>query len=546
MENPVEVALGLLAIAMALAQLRVGIDDLAITLPMPADQIVNQILAAVDSIICDSEQYKTDDEIIILLLMRAKHHVENNQLRKGWLRIRQAIRSAQATGYGLPKPQNSAFSDVEAERQRFIGSIFEVDHLISMVLGFPYAKDSSFTDARAFSVLLNPSIQDEELRMRALRRVVTVAAGSINDRNASRDIDDDMTESIQATLEMAASCMPLGWWTLVSSPLSGIARHRYESILVQTWFWVVQSYLHMPYVIKPSRNPAAQRFRHLGLEASRNLMRTFNYLRMEPTASLYLCNCDDFQALLGACILLIGILQRLSEDSSGPAHDLGDGSYSMNRDSTIEADLALIEELQEIFRYRSTCQGGGISKQGHTVLQELTSLLYEDVEENVPDLNFKGDVLAFEINLSKRQKTIMLPYFGTIKIELTKKLPKRRTTGVSQKPILTPPRSTNGSVSEYSSDAVFTTESSSVGTNQSPIWQTQTTSNPGSTHITGQPYIDNDPLSFLDMGQMDQAVDNIPMPPISWDQWENFMFDQELDKDWNPGLSWNNDPLLYQ
>lgn len=537
-ESVVEVALGLLAIAMALSQLRIGIDDIEIPLPLPADQVINQILATVDQVVCDSEQYKTDEDCIILLLMRAKHHVENNQLRKGWLRIRQAIRSAQATGFGMVKPTHRPLTDLEAERQRFIASIFEVDHLISMVLGFPYAQDSSFTDARAFSVLLNPSIQDEGLRMRALRRVVAVCAGKINDRNASRDIDDSVTESIQSTMDMAASCMPAGWWNLVSQPSLGFAHNRYESILAQTWFWTVQSYLHMPYVIKPSGSPIAQRFRHLGMEAPRNLMRTFNYLRMDPIASLYLCNCDDFQALLGACILLVGILQSLSEHSDDPAKQSEDDFYSTDTNTTIESDLALIEELKDIFQYRRTCKGGGISKQGYVVLEELTSLLYEDSDEKASDPSFRGDFLAFEINLSKRQKTIMLPYFGTIKIELTKKLPKRRTTGLAPSTLLTPPMSINGSLSDHSSEAVFPTD-------QSPVYQ-GLPSEVGSAQITGMPYTDNDPLSFLDMGSLDQTVDSMQMPPIAWDQWENFMFDQELDKDWNPGSQWNNDLLLYQ
>lgn len=546
-DNVVEVALGLLAIAMALAQLRVGIDDVAVTLPMPADQIMNQILAAVDQVVCDSEQYKNDEEIINLLLMRAKHHVENNQLRKGWLRIRQSIRSAQTTGYGMVKPQDSPLSVLEAENQRFIASIFELDHLISMVLGFPYAKDPSFTDARAFSILLNTGIQDEELKMRALRRIVTVAAGSINDRNASRNIDNNVTESIQATLDLAASCMPSGWWSLVSQPLSGIARYRYESILVQTWFWVVQSYLHMPYVINQNGNDAEERFRHLGLEAARNLMRTFNFLRMEPTAAVYLCNCDDFQALLGACILLVGVLQALAEDSNCPANVSESDPYSTSKAASIEADLALIEELKEIFRYRMASQGGGISKQGYAVLDELTSLLYEDDEENAHDASYKGDWVAFEVNLSRRQKTIMLPYFGTIKIELTKKLPRRRPTGIFQSSLLTPPRSINDSLSESPPDATFTAEQPLTGrTKQPPESQPQAFINAGFTQIFGQPYTENDTLPFPDMGTIDQAVNNVQLPPIAWDRWENFMFDQELEKDWNPGLQFNCHPGLYQ
>lgn len=545
-ENVVEVALGLLAIAMALGQLRTGIDDTVINLPIPAGQVMSHILAAVDQVVCDSERYKTDSEVIILLMMRAKHHTENNQLRKTWLRIRQAIRSAQAIGYGMANSLNGAISEEEAEKQRFVASIFEVDHIVSMVLGLPYAKDPAFTDARAFSVLVNTAIRDEELRMRALRRVISIVAGRINDRNAAGDINDYVTGSIQATLDMAANCMPSGWWNLLSQPLSGIARHRYESILVQTWFWVVQSYLHMPYVIKPSRNPELQRYRHLGLEAARNLMRSFNYLRMEPAISVYLCNCDDFQALLGACILLVGVLQNLSEDLISPTESSEDGLYYRSGDTSIEADLALVEDLKDIFRYRMTGQGGGISKQGLAVLEELTSLLYEDDEEHVNNTSFKGDVLAFGIDLSKRQKTIMLPYFGTIKIELTRKLPRRRPQEFPQHMVLTPPRSVDDSFSESSPSEFAAMEASPTYTpDQVPNFHNLPQSSMLPMPFTTETFTNNEPLSFANMGSIDDAVGNMQMPSISWDQWENFMFDQELEKDWNPGYQWNNDAMLY-
>lgn len=545
-DRVVDVALGLLAVAMALGQMRPGIDDVAVDLPLPANQLMNHILAAVDQVVCDSDNYRTETGIILLYMMRAKNHTENNQLRKAWLRIRQGIRCAQSIGFGVANQMNGPVPDEEAERQRFIAAIFEVDHIISMVLGFPYAKDSAFTDARAFSILLNSSIRDEDLKMRALRRVVAVTAGHINDRNASGDIDETVIENTQATLDMAANCMPPGWWNMLSQPLSGMARHRYESIMVQTWFWVVQSYLHMPYVIKANQTPTTRRYRHLGLEGARNLMRSFNYLRTEPAVSMYMCNCDDFQALLGACILLVGVLQNLSEDADSPMEDRGVDPYIREGDASIEADLALIEDLKDIFRYRMSSQGGGISKQGLAVLEELTSLLYEDEDAKESRTSFKGDMLAFGIDLSKRQKTIMLPYFGTIKIELTRKLPKRRPQDFSQHMVLTPPKSIDGSCSENSPNACLSLDDMQFQQNEpSASFQGQFQPNITSAPETTSSYAGNNQTNCLDMGSIDCALQSMNMPPIEWEQWENYMFDQELNQDWNPGFQWTHDPSAY-
>lgn len=296
--SPAAISLGLMAIAMALGQIRPGIDDLTFNLPVPANHIMNYILAGIDQVVCDTEKYQNHSDAILLLIMRAKHHTESNQLRKAWLRIRQAIRCAQRTGFGVASPGRAALSQEEAEQQRFIASIFEIDHLVSMVLGLPYAKDPAFTDARAFSVLLNPTIKDESLNMRALRRIITVTAAQVNDRNASAIIDHSFTESTQATLDMAAAAMPEGWWSLVAQPMSGMASHRYESVMVQLWFWTVQSYLHMPYLIKPSDEEPNKQYRQMCMQGARSLIRSFNYLRTEPAISLYMCNCDDFQVKL--------------------------------------------------------------------------------------------------------------------------------------------------------------------------------------------------------------------------------------------------------
>lgn len=538
------VALGLMAIAMALGQIRPGVDDLTFNLPVPANHIMNYILAAIDQIVCDSEEYQAKRDSILLFMMRAKHHTENNQLRKAWLRIRQGIRCAQAIGFGSANPGSVTLSDEEAEQQRFVAAIFEIDHLISMVLGLPYARDQNFTDARAFSVLLNPTITDESLNMRALRRIIAVTAGHVNDRNAGGLVRDEVTESTQATLNMAAEAMPQGWWSLLTQPLAGFAAHRYESVMVQLWFWTVQSYLHMPYLIKPSDEGSSPRYRQLCMQGARNLIRSFCYLRTEPAVSVYMCNCDDFQALLGTCILLVGILQDISKTASTPQDSPAPSDFDVTQ-SSIDADLALIEEVKDIFRYRMQEQGGGISKQGLAVLEELTCFLYDDEEQYSPSLE-KADLSGMGININKQQKTIMLPYFGTIKVELTKKIPKRRPTYPTQSMIPTPPQSAEGSLTNNS-------PTQQLGLDTSPFCEYQKFNNDGligqqSSFVDGMgladSYSGSDIGTFASCPSMmttEGAVcDLAQMQPIAWDQWENYMFDQELEQDWNPGLQWNN------
>jgi len=158
--DPVKYASGLMCIAMAVQQLRPGIDDLDLNLSTNSKALVERITAAVDQIVLT--KYLNEDATILIALQRAKIHAEDNQLRKSWLRIRHAI---------LLMKQSDFIDDSDLarkemmDRQRWIGNVYEMDHFMSMILGFPHALDRNFTDTRAMDVLLS-STSDTPLRMR--------------------------------------------------------------------------------------------------------------------------------------------------------------------------------------------------------------------------------------------------------------------------------------------------------------------------------------------------------------------------------------------
>lgn len=530
---------------MALGQLRPGVDDLTFNLPVPANHVMNYILAGIDQVVCDTDKYHAEPDSILLFMMRAKHHTENNQLRKAWLRIRQAITCAQATGISSIHKPEGTLTEEQAEQQRFVASIFEIDHLISMILGLPYAKDPAFTDTRAIMVLLDPVVQDEGLKMRALRRILAIIAARINDRNVSGALLNDFAETTQATLNMAAGAMPAGWWNLLSQPLTGAATHRYEAVMVQLWFWTVQTYLHLPYLIQNSQTGAAARYRDLAMDGARNLIRAFIYLRTEPSISVFMCNCDDFQALLGSCILIVGVFQNISKMTSTPPVSPVMFNFNYIQES-IDADLGLIEEMKDIYRYRSLEQGGAISKQGLTVLEELTSFVYDDEDVNGSSTSVESSITDMGMHYNKHMKTIMLPYFGTIRVELTKKLPKRRHGSVVTQPLPTPPTSIDESFPDTSSFSFQDSDYPIVNSGAPSLVES------GNSFI-GLPGMDP-ALSYCHWKDPSTVMTTCAMPSpedayfgasnvgsIAWDQWESYMFDQELNQPWNPGLPWSND-----
>jgi hypothetical protein len=100
----------------------------------------------------------------------------------------------------------------------------------------------------------------------------------------------------------------------------------------------------------------------------------------------------------------------------------------------IQSDIALINEIKDVFRYRALQEGGCISKQGIKVLDELGSFL-----------NDKGE---FDHDQPKR-RTMVLPYFGAIHLDLTPPNYYRNGTCDWDGPLgaeTTPPSSTEQSV----------------------------------------------------------------------------------------------------
>lgn len=505
-DDPVVVSVGLMALAMALQHLRPGIDDLEFSLPIAPHTLMDNITAAIDQVILDTPKYMNNPEIVLLFMLRAKFHVEHNQLRKGWLRIRQGIHAVQALNLGTPPAEGTEITAEGAEQQRFVGGIYEIDRLMSMVLGFPYATSECFTDRRAYGLLFSVGTEEQQ-KMRALRRIVAVTAGHVNDRNAVDDLSAETTERIQNSLQMASVCMPNGWWDLLHQPIVGSPQARHESLMTQMWYWTVQTYLHMPFLIGSGESAYSESSKQLCMDGARNLLRVFNYLRTEPAVSVYMCNCDDFQGLLGAVTLLVGLIQDAAKTTEGAM----DPYSCMVAYESIEADMMLIDEIKEIFLYRQQQQGGSLSKQGLTVLAGLTSFLFED--ENDRD----GFDLA-----AHRQKTIMLPYFGTITVELTRKLPRlgslhsRQGGTPGQNKLPTPPSSIDGS-----------------GSNSSGSGQ----ANNDSWWVPGQSQAQEYDGTQFDFGSGVGDSTDLGMATIGWNHWDHFMQDNELSQEWNP--EWN-------
>ncbi|KIW37074.1 uncharacterized protein PV06_10703 [Exophiala oligosperma] len=530
--DAVSIGTALLCIAMSLRDLRAGVDDVELNISTAPAELTERIVLAVDTVLLSPSAdpaYMKDSGLLLLYMMRAKIYAEANQLRKSWLSIRQAIEVARESGFtdALPFQQDGEVPLLDEahvssilHRQRWIGSILELDRLMSLVLGFPHAQDDKFSDHLALDVLRGNVIAATgdsngcvpvDLRMRAFRRVVAVIAGRVNDRNSSNQPDDsryNTTMCIQSTLDEAAAGMPTYWWDVDSHMNYTDPYVSYQHLMAQMWFWQVQAFLHLPFMLKPlpdgsgKLSEATQNSpdssidpyepsRQLCRQACLGMLRIFYLLRSDPSLAVYICPCEDFQGVFCACILMVMVIFRLSHCPS--SH----GSPELVIDSVRE-DLDLIEQVKDIFRFRAKHLNGGIGKQGFKVLDELGGFLDDYLSGTEP-----------------QKRTVVLPYFGAIRLEMK---------SLSNAP-LAESLALDGDTPYQDNNVIPRDMPGTEGASQ------------------GQPLGPPQTLLAKDCENFDDPSFQFPLPDTDAD-WDQFLFGDELNRTWDlsiPEWAFDND-----
>ncbi|KIW17829.1 hypothetical protein PV08_05024 [Exophiala spinifera] len=535
--NAVSIGTALLCIAMSLRDLRPGVDDVELNISTAPTEVTERIVLAVDTVLLSPSAdpvYKRDPGLLLLYMMRAKIYAEANQLRKSWLSIRKAIEVARESGFtnALPFQEDGEVPFLDEvhvssilHRQRWIGSILELDRLMSLVLGFPHAQDDKFSDHLALAVLRGHIVTAAgesnlsvpvELKMRAFRRVVAVIAGRANDRNACTEPDDvkyHTTMCIQSTLDEAAAAMPTPWWDVDSHLNYTDPYVAYQHLMAQMWFWQVQAFLHLPYMLKPLPNGLTQPYedtlntsdssidpyqpsRLLCLQACRGMLRIFYLMRCDPSLAVYICPCEDFQGVFCACILTVMVLFRLSHCPSSQ------GSANLVMDN-LQEDLDLIEQIKDIFRFRATHLNGGIGKQGFKVLDELGGFLEDFLAGIVP-----------------QTRVVVLPYFGAIRLEMK----PLSDVPLAKTPVFDHENDTENQVNNFMSPDIPELNGSS-----------RERSSTASQLLLGADWESFEDPNFQF---------NLPNAEFEWDQ---FLFGDELNQTWDLSIpEWTLDDNAYQ
>jgi hypothetical protein len=388
-ENLSSVASALICIAISLQHLRPGADDYDLALSGPPNELASSLLSSIDRLALGNDNNLECPAGIEALVLRAKSYViVGNHPRNAWLMIRRAISVARLTE--RPRPDTLQQLSGEGDRrQRFLEALFENDSFMSLLLGLPSARDTTFNEQLASQVLRSSS--DLTTQMRALRRIAAFGAGRVNDRNASTSESTGYeVNEIQQILDDAAGMLPNEWWKVETHAAGGEDVHlSHEHLLAQSWFYEVQTFLHLPLMLKPPTDGSdGARSRMICLNSSRNLLRIYHALR-RPHLAPYTSKNVDFQALLAIILVMLGLLQH---QSRGWDHD-------QCRDEVSE-DVELIHTTRDVFELSSMEQGGSIARQGVHMIDSLGKFVADG-----------------ERNDFVRTATLFIPFFGTVSVQ---------------------------------------------------------------------------------------------------------------------------------
>lgn len=496
--DPVVYATGLMCIAMSLHRIRPGLDDIHLHLSATPFQLFDRIVTAIDQVVLSRQPQGAAG--ILLALQRAKTHAEGDQLRKAWLRTRHAILLSQHLNFAN---DSSAGQEELVYRQRWIGSIFEMDHFLSLVLGFPHARDANFSDKLAQATLLQPTA-DLTLKMRALRRILAITAGKINDRNARQEQPSSAsTCTVLNDMRRYAAAMPAEWWECQHHADSMDMRLAHEHLMTQLWFWEIQAFLHLPHMLQTDGSfDRYNQSRNLCLQGCREMLKVFCILRGTPALSVYVCSCEDFQGVITSTMLLVGILLGIPH-----------GIYPTT--TTLDEDYAILDEVKDIFRYRGLMQGGSISRQGLRVIETLESFLLES----------SGDESGMH------SRSIVLPYFGLIQIE--SKFPMLPATSFQLGQLdlnapLTERTSAEPMIEDFTLPAGLETDPDGLLFEDS---SPQLSEGSNTTHSTTNSDNTTNKVARLPTKQTDFNPPQINMDDM--DSWDQFLYGSELAQDWD-------------
>ncbi|KAI0856411.1 hypothetical protein F4860DRAFT_402547 [Xylaria cubensis] len=356
--------------------------------------VVSDLVAYNDDLVGYAEGLET-------LALVSLYHANAGNLRKSWLMLRRAISVAQLMGVDRlgDKPIKSADPVSNPQTQVRAKAIWFrlnfTDRYLSLLLGLPAGTDDN-------SFLSNEPDDDPMDRM---EKQHTIVMGAIIKRNYSKgDASFGITQAIDCDLEAAARSVAPDFWQL--PPANALVdtepterMHAISRVMLQMNHHNLLILLHLPYMLRDSKERRWDYSKATCITSSRHLLRTFLLFRKINNAS-NACRHTDYSALTASMTLLLGYLD--------PKLQARDQATTSRR----EADRTLIQEARAKLQQMADRNGDKLAREASVIIGRLLPLLNPDLLTSGGggeggNNEGSGEVRAIQLEI---------PYMGTINI----------------------------------------------------------------------------------------------------------------------------------
>ncbi|KAM3074304.1 hypothetical protein ACMFMF_006320 [Clarireedia jacksonii] len=389
-----------------LLQLPHGFDTSELHFSTSVEARVDKIISTVSGLVTSDDEIVSTINGLECLTLQGLFHTNAGNLRRAWLTFRRAMNIAQLMG--LHKRQNLDEHRSSQGGRHLWDSILQAERYIGLLLGMPAGTANIVIEPH--ETFNNPNIDHDLL---FCRRLVNLAGG-IMERNQNEYIHAfASTQDLDEQLENIGRAMPPSWWAvpayLDTSDKSAAAAAQYDRTMSQIWYFQLQSFLHLPFMIRAATERRFEYSRFTCLKSSRETIYRYLVMRRSGTKS-FCCKVIDFAAFTGCVTLLLALLEPPQP-----------GSHVVEVEKQKAADRELVGTVVTSMEEYAAQSKDVMAKQSADVIKALLAV------------NMSTNAVA-NIRLT-------IPYFGTISIART--TPSSTTHSDQLSSSTTPIHSTN-------------------------------------------------------------------------------------------------------
>ena len=300
------VAKVVLCLAVHIQQLPRQFTSSRLNLPLSLEALQNCYLNAAESLLGPDEELAGTLDGLVCMMIQSEYYINAGKPRKVWLILRRAIGFAQLLGLHHPSDEANR-SEAASGRSLFL-KLWQSDREVSLILGLPYAVADSFLGID-IGTAGHSTVRPDEIFLLKLGAVT----GRIIHRNQNRGKTAfSATLEIDQELEECHDIMPQTWWQALPGPNLS-PEESFTMLIMKLRYYNVRKLLHLPFMLKANVNRRYESSRCSTLEASRDMIRTYQILRGPGGSLLKMCAMVDFEVFTAAMILVIDLLANAQD-----------------------------------------------------------------------------------------------------------------------------------------------------------------------------------------------------------------------------------------